>query len=92
MRAYIEFSHDEVQKEIPYMIIAETTSRAIWDTGKRKRMMSQVFTETEREHISKIKAQAHQWALVKGVPLEGVKMTISTYKLWHKLAEFCVSI
>lgn len=92
MKMYIELSHDEIQKEIPYYIIAEITSRAIWNTGRRKRLFASLFTEAERDMVSKIKAQAHSWALVKGVPLEGVKMTISTYRLWHKLADFCATL
>lgn len=92
MKMFIEFSHDEIQNGIPYQIIAETTSRSIWDTGRRKRLMSQLFSEAERRHIAEIRRQAHMWALVKGVPMNGVKMTISTYQLWHKLAEFCASL
>lgn len=92
MKMFIEFSHDDIQKEIPYMIIAETTSRSIWDTGRRKRLMSQIFSKYERRRLSEISRQAHIWALGKGVPMKGVKMSISTYKLWHKFAEFCVSL
>lgn len=92
MKLFIEFSHDEIQMEIPYQIVAETTSRSIWNTGRRKRLMSQLFTESERRHIAEIRRQAHSWFLVKGVPNDGVKMTISTYKLWHKLADFCASL
>lgn len=92
MKLLIEFSHDDIQREIPYQIIAETMSRSIWDTGRRKRLMAELFTKAERDHVSKIKAQAHSWALVKGVPQDGVKMTLSTYQLWHKLAAFCASI
>ena len=92
MKMYIELSHDEIQKEIPYQIIAETTSRSIWDTGRRKRLFASLFTEAERDMVSKIKAQAHSWALVKGVPDKGVKMTIGTYQLWHKFADFCATL
>ncbi len=92
MRMFIHFNHDEIQKEIPYRIIAETTSRSIWNTGRRKRLFANLFSKAERDMVSKIKAQAHSWALVKGVPKEGVAMTMSTYQLWHKLAEFCASL
>jgi len=92
MKLFLEFSPEEVQTEIPYQIIAETTSRSIWNTGRRKRLMAELFTDYERNRISEIKMQAHIWAFVKGVPKKGVKMTIRTYKLWHKLAEFCASI
>lgn len=91
MKLYLEFDHDEIQRELPYQIIAETTSRSIWDTGRRKRLMSQLFTERERDMVSKIRYQAHSWMFYKGVP-ENVKMTRDTYLLWHKLADFCASL
>jgi transposase len=88
MKLYISLNHDEIQEKIPYPIVAETMSRAIWNTGKRKRLMKQYFTESEIEAIYRLHRQAYSWYLVKGVPDE-VKMTLSTYKLWHKLADFC---
>ena len=91
MKLYLEFNHDEIQRELPYQIIAETMSRSIWCTGRRKRLMAQSFTERERDAISRIKSQAHSWMFYKGVP-DSVKMTPATYKLWHKLADFCASL
>lgn len=91
MKLYLEFDHDEIQRKLPYAIIAETTSRAIWNTGRRKWKYAATFTEKEREAISRIKAQAYAWYLVKGVP-DSVKMTPATYRLWHKLADFCASL
>lgn len=92
MTMFLHLSHDEICKEIPYMLITETTSRSVWDTGRRKRLWSQIFTEQERAACRKIRQQAHTWALVKGVPDDGVNMTIKTYKLWHKLADFCACL
>ena len=92
MKLYVELSYDEIQKELPYLLIAETTSRAIWDTGKRKRLMKQTFTDQEREGIRRIRQQAHLWALCTGVPKDGVKMTVNTYQLWGKLGVFCASL
>lgn len=91
MKLYLEFSHDEIQREIPYAIIAETMSRSVWNTGKRKRLFAQMFTERERDKIRGIHSQAYSWYLVKGVP-DNVKMTLATYRLWHKLADFCASL
>ena len=92
MKLYLELSHDEIQREIPYMIVAETMCRSVWNTGRRKRMFVQQFTEAEHDRIYKMKSQAYAWALVRGVPLKGVKMTIETYRLWHRLADFCASL
>lgn len=88
MKLYISLTHDEIQEQIPYAVVAETMSGAYWNTGKRKRLMKQYFTESEIEAIYRLHKQAYSWYLVKGVPDE-VKMTLNTYKLWHKLADFC---
>ena len=92
MRIMLSFSHDEIQREIPYAIIGETASRAIWDTGKRKRLWKVEFTESERETCYKIISQAKKWLMTTGVPDKGVMMSKSTYDLWHRLADFCYLI
>lgn len=88
MKLYISLNHDEIQERIPYPIVAETMSRSVWNTGKRKRLMKQYFNESEIEATYRIHKQAHSWYLVKGVPDE-VKMTLHTYELWQRLANFC---
>ena len=92
MTLYIEFTHDEICDEIPYTIIAETTSRSLWDTGRRKRLWNALFTNRERELCKAIRQKAHVWAITKGVPNEGVKMTLETYNLWFKFSEFCANL
>lgn len=91
MKLYLSFNHEEIQNEIPYAIVAETMSGAKWNTGRRKRLMKEQFTETEIEAIYRLHKQAHSWYLVKGVP-EEIKMTLNTYHLWHKLATFCCAL
>lgn len=91
MKLYLSFNHDEIHEEIPYPIVAETMSSARWNTGKRKRLMKQQFTEAEIEATYRLHKQAYDWHLRKGVP-EEVKMTMNTYHLWHKLANFCYEI
>ena len=88
MKLYISLNRDEIQEKIPYAVVAETMSGAYWNTGKRKRLMKQYFTESEIEAIYRLHKQAHSWYLVKGVPDE-VKMTLYTYELWQRLASFC---
>ena len=82
---------DEIQKEIPYAIVAETMSSAVWNTGKRKRLMKEHFTDAEIKTISGLHRTARTWYLYKGVP-EEVCMTMNTYRLWHKLANFCCQL
>lgn len=91
MKFYIALNHDEIQKEIPYAVVAETMSGAKWNTGKRKCLMKQCFTEAEIEAIYRLHKQAYSWYCVKGVPNEA-KMTMKTYCLWQKLANFCCEL
>ena len=91
MKFYISLNHDEIREQIPYAIVAETMSGARWGTGKRKRLMKQYFTESEIEAIYRLHKQAYSWYCVKGVP-EEAKMSVNTYNLWQKLANFCCEI
>lgn len=88
---YLILNHDEVNEQIPYAIVAETMSGSRWCTTKRRRLMKEQFTESEIDAIHRLYKQAYSWYLVKGVPDE-VKMTVQTYALWHKLANFCYEI
>ncbi len=90
MKAYtmVELNRDEIQHRLPYALIGETASRALWDTGRRKRLYAERFTESERATCNEIIRQAKKWLLVSGVP-DSVKMRMTTYALWLKLAEFC---
>lgn len=91
MKLYISLNRDEIQERIPYAIVAETMSSAVWNTSKRKRLMKKYFTESEISAIYRLHAQAYAWYLRTGVPDE-VKMTFNTYCLWQKLANFCCEI
>jgi hypothetical protein len=91
MTFYIALNHDEIQERIPYAIVAETMSSAVWGTGKRKRLMKQWFAEAEIDAIYRLHKQAYSWYCVKGVP-EEVKMSVNTYNLWQKLANFCCEL
>lgn len=91
MKFYIALNHDEIQERIPYALVAETMSGARWGTGKRKRLMKQFFTESEIDAIYRLHKQAYSWYCVKGVP-EEVKMSVKTYCLWQKLANFCCEL
>lgn len=91
MKLYISLNQDEIYEQIPYAIVAETMSGARWNTGRRRRLMKQQFTEAEIEATYRLHKQAYSWYCVKGVPDE-VKMTVQTYALWQKLANFCCEI
>lgn len=91
MDFYIALNREEIQERIPYAIVAETMSSAIWNTGKRKRLAKEFFTDAEMDAIYRLHKQAYAWHLRTGVPDE-VKMTVKTYCLWQKLATFCCEL
>ena len=88
MKLYISLNREEIQEQIPYAVIATTMSCAAWNSGRRKRLMKEHFTESEINAIHKIHLQARDWYLYKGVP-EEIKISLKRYQLWHKLANFC---
>lgn len=88
MKFYMSLDREEIQERIPYAIVAETMSSSIWNTMRRKRRMKEFFTESEIKASYKLHRQARDWHLYSGVPDE-VKMTIDTYYLWQRLANFC---
>lgn len=91
VETYIVLNRDEINRQIPYAIVSETMSSSRWNTGKRKRLMKEQFTETEIDAIYRMHKQAHSWHLVKGVPDE-LRITPHILALWHKLAAFCCEI
>ena len=91
VETYIILNRDEINRKIPYGVVCETMSGSRWNTGKRKRLMKERFTESEIDAIYRLHNQARDWYLRKGVPDE-VKMTVQTYALWQKLANFCCEI
>ena len=88
---YITLNRDEIRSQTSYNLIAETMSSSRWNTGKRKRLMAERFTEAEREAMRRICAQAHRWHFVSGAP-EELKMTLHTLFLWRRLANFCYEL
>ena len=93
MKAYVmmTFDHDEIQRNLPYAVIAEVASSARWNTGRCKRLFKERFTESERELCYEIIKKAKKWYLVTGAPDEE-KMRASTFAMWERLAEFCTLI
>ena len=88
---YIVFNADEIREHIPFQLVAETMSRAIWNTSRRKRLMKEQFTKEEIEASYKMHHQAREWYLYKGVP-EELRLRPKTLMLWNKLAGFCMSL
>ena len=91
VETYIVLNRDEINRQIPYGVVCEGMSSARWNTGKRKRLMKERFTESEIDAIYRLNRQAHSWHLVKGVPDE-LRIMPKTLALWHKLAAFCCEL
>ena len=90
LQFYITLDHDEIQKDIPYRLIAETTRRSVWDTGKRRRLFDQEFDTFERGACLSIIAQAKAWEK-NGAP-EKTSLSVFTLSLWERLADFCAQL
>lgn len=91
MKMMLVLSREDVHREIPYAVICETRDGTAWNTGRRRRLWKQTFTEAERDAATRLFRAAHRWYLTTGIPDE-VTMTLSTMKLWQKLGEFCAAI
>lgn len=92
VKVMIHLTREDVHEQIPYQLICETTSSARWNTGRVRRAFCATFTEKERDALRKLRASAHMWALVKGVPDDGVVMSSNTLSLWMRFGEFCGSV
>lgn len=90
-RVMLVLTDQEIRERIPYAMICETMLGAYWGTGRRRRAWVAEFTESERRACLRLRDQARKWHLVTGVPDE-VEMSLSTLKLWDRLASFCASI
>lgn len=91
MRVMLTLTSDEVRSRIPYAMICETRFGSCWETGKRRRLWKQMFSDQERGAAERLFRMAYDWYLRKGVP-DKVEMSTRTLVLWQKLGEFCASI
>lgn len=89
MDVVIRLKGAEVGK-LPYMLIAETTSRSIWNTGRRTRKMEMEFTSRERKEVANIIQMSKRWA-IQGAPME-VVMDGRSMILWKRLGNFCYEL
>ena len=89
MTFHIELTQREVYEKIPFPIVVEAVEGAVWNTGKRRRMQKEWFTDKELHKLSDLKKLAHRWYFTTGVPRDGVRMSVETYQLWQKFCLFC---
>lgn len=91
MKLHIELSYDEIQRYLPYGLICETLESSAWGTRRRKKLWKEMFNSSEKESARRIFAQAHNWYLKTGAP-DSIVMSVKTYDLWQKIADFCAMI
>ena len=84
-------SNEEVKANIAYSLICFARYGSAWNTGRRRRAWMANFTEDERRAAGRLFRQTHDWTVGRGVP-DKVTMSMETFRLWQKLAEFCASI
>ena len=85
----LEFSQDEIS-DLGTMVICE-----MWDTrryGRIRREFLKTFTEEERSKLSGLYPKIYSWNLIKGIPMKGVRMKMSTYSLIQKACNFFATI
>jgi len=89
----ISLSRDDILNgALGYQIICETRESSVWDTRRCKNLWMSEFDSREREETEAIFKQCHSWYLKKGVPLEGITVSVDRLKLWYKIEEFCKKI
>ena len=74
------------KKISPLFVIVE-----MWDHkryGRGKREYNETFTEKERKVIGKYHTYLYDWYLRTGIPASGVKMSLTTYDLLCRAANF----
>lgn len=91
MKPYLYMKQDEIQKNIPYQLVAETFAREVHKTGKGKRIFNEMFAEFEKESIRELRRKATKWAFQTGAPRE-LKLTLTTLSLWMRLADYCMRL
>ena len=91
MRSFLVLTSEEVLSTIPYAMVCMTRYGSHWNTGRRKRLWNETFTEREREAASRLFLLSYTWTLTAGVPNTD-RMTPETFALWAKLGSFCASI
>lgn len=78
----------EVQTQLRYDLIYETTHRSIYKTGRAHRMLHNMFNEYEIKEINdKIIPKANKWYL-KGIP-DGTTITTREFNLWKLFERYC---
>ena len=49
MKVMLRLEREDIYKEIPFSVICEAREGALWNTGRRKRLWDELFTEKEKE-------------------------------------------
>lgn len=91
VKTYLFLDRDEINRTIPYGLIAEARFGSRWGTMRRRIRWKEEFTESEREYAEALFRLAYKWYCVSGVPDE-VKMRAKTLALWQRLGDFCASL
>lgn len=91
MELQLMFSRDDVSEILPYELICSTMYSSQWNTGRCFRAFNATFSNDEQAMIQKISRQSHDWYLGRGVPSQ-VILSPQELVLWHRLAQFCITI
>ena len=70
----------------PLFVITEMWKRKGYGRGKRAYLAE--FTKAERKMIGAWQSKIYRWYLVTGIPRTGVRMSVGTYALLSRAANF----
>ena len=87
MRFDVILDKEDIREKIPFEIVAEASTRSVWGTGRRKRLMAEVMNKEEMQISEDLIRKAKRWML-KGLP-EEYSMPIHEYTIWMKLEHVC---
>lgn len=75
-------------------VVVETWHHVVGkeSAGSKRRKYIATFTEKERKKIGSWKALYWKWELRSGYPYEGVTMTVGTYNLLRRAADFFATV
>lgn len=74
----------------PFYVIVEMYDKKGF--GRGKRLYNRTFTESERKVISSYYGKLYDWFLRRGIPHEGVEMSMTTYTILQRAANFFASL
>ena len=89
--AYYVFSPEDIQKTLPYDLIARVRQSAAWDSEKRKKIWGNWIGVLERDRAYIVLKKAAIWSAF-GPPERDIRISPNMVATWRKVALICAMI